>query len=151
MRFVRGFSMTPNTQVPLNNREPGTVAQVAWDQLKPYQIAAQSWPVYQEMRYDEAIERQRWVHACRVCEQGLWFNSDENQDPFDYSDAEILTLIVAHVRRSHADMVNDKGEFDYESTREHQVLDDSSKYRASGIGGDNAYRPHYQGRNPRPI
>lgn len=146
----RGFGFTPNKDIPLNDREPGEIAGVAWAQLKPYQIAAQSWPVFQEMRHGDTMGP-RWVHACRVCSQAMWFNSDENKVPYDYTDEEILTLIVAHVRRSHADMVDERGNFTYESAGEHKILDDTSVPHSPSISGGNAYRPDYKGGDTRPI
>jgi hypothetical protein len=97
--------LTPNTQIPLNNRAPGTMAAIAMEQLKPYMIAAQTWPIYQEMRHGETMGP-RWVHACRVCEQAVWFDSDTDKRPFNYTEGEKLTLIVAHLRRCHEGNLN---------------------------------------------
>jgi hypothetical protein len=102
--------LTPNTQIPLNSRPPGTIADIAWTQLQPYRIAAQVWPVYQEARQDESTGGVRWVHACRTCNQALWFNTDAYKVTYDYTEDEKLTLIIAHIRRCHADIVNEKGE-----------------------------------------
>jgi hypothetical protein len=147
---ARGFGSTPNNQIPLNDRPPGTIAGIAWAQLMPYQIAAQTWPIYQEMRAGETMGP-RWVHACRVCTQAMWFNSDEDKVPYDYTDEEITTLIVSHIRRCHEDMVNEKGEYTYESAREHQILDNTSVPNSPCISGGNAYRPDYQGGDTSPI
>jgi hypothetical protein len=93
--------LTPNTQIPHNNRAPGTIAAIAITQLQPYRIAAQTWPVYQESRDG------RWVHACRVCEQAVWFNMDPNEQLYNYTEEEKLTLIIAHLRRCHEGEVNE--------------------------------------------
>lgn len=147
---ARGFGSTPNKMIPLNDREPGEIAEIAWTQLKPYQIAARYWPIYQEMRHGDTMGP-RWVHACRVCTQAVWFNSDEDRVDYNYTDEEKLTLIVAHVRRCHAEMVNDRGEFTYESAGEHQILDNTSIPHSPCLGNGNAYRPDYQGGDTNPI
>jgi hypothetical protein len=82
---------TPNVNVPLNNREAGTIAEVAKDQLRPYQVAANTWPI----DYDDICRR------CHKCGQNLWFYADTNGTPFFYQPGEITSLIVAHIRQIH--------------------------------------------------
>jgi hypothetical protein len=98
--------LTPITQIPLNNRPPGTIAEIAQTQLQPYRVAAQTWPIYQEMRHGDTMGP-RWVHACRVCEQAVWFDSDTDKRPYNYTDADKLSLIVAHLRRCHEGEINE--------------------------------------------
>jgi hypothetical protein len=142
--FKRGFGLTPNKEIPLNDRKPGEIADVAKEQLVAYQIASYTWPIYQEMRSGDTMGR-RWVHACRICKQAVWFNSDEKGVAYIYTDEETTTLIVAHIRRCHADMVNEKGEYEYESDRESEVLVYPSMPNASSGGSSNANRPEHQG------
>jgi hypothetical protein len=134
---MKGFA--PNTSIPLNDRAPGEIAQVALDQLRPFLIAAESWPIYRHWR-DERHEM-----ICRICTQCLWFLTDTHSRPYQYTDEEIHTLITAHIRRQHADMVNEKGEFTYESPGEYQVLDSPIGANAGNGSGSNSYRPEYQG------
>jgi hypothetical protein len=143
--MMKGFGFTPNTDIPLNNRAPGEIAQVAIDQLQPYVIAAETWPVYRQYR-DERHEM-----ICRICAQCLWFLSDTHNVPYEYTDEEIHTLITAHIRRQHADMVNEKGEFTYEGAREYQVLDNTRGSQSYGCDSGNTYRPEYQGSDSRGI
>ncbi len=82
-------------------------AEIAQEQLRPFREAAQTWPVYQEMRRQMRDDKtkHRWVHACRICGQAIWFNSDENSQPYDYTEEEQLALITAHVRQCHSKLV----------------------------------------------
>jgi hypothetical protein len=135
----KGYGFTPNKMIPLNDREPGEIAQVAIDQLQPYLIASETWPVYRQYR-DERHEM-----ICRVCAQCVWFLSDEHNNPYTYTDEEIRTLITGHIRRLHAEMVNEKGEFIYESPGEYQVLDSPIGANAGNGSSSNSYRPEHQG------
>lgn len=138
---MEGYGFTPNKMIPLNDREPGEIAKIAWQQLKPYRIAAETWPVYRHFR------DKRHSMCCRLCTQCLWFVTDITGEIYQYTDEETLTLIVAHIRRCHEDMINEKGEFSYEGTGEYQVLDSSYNPHAGGSGSRNSYRPEYQGGN----
>lgn len=92
---LTGYYSTPNASIPLNNRPPGEIAEVAWRQLKPYRDAAPTWPVHQDGRFNR----------CRLCNQNIWFAYDVNGNPYVYVDDEIITLIVAHIRQVHSEMV----------------------------------------------
>ena len=132
-----GYYNTPNSMVPLNNREPGTIADVAVRQLQRYRETAQTWPVYQEMRHGVTMGP-RWVHACRLCEQAIWFNADTNKVPYDYTEAEKLTLIVAHIRQNHTD---DTGEIHGpDGPGNDQILDSASGNDIGSVDPGNAYR-----------
>jgi hypothetical protein len=85
----------PNTKIPLNNRPKGVVAGVAVNQLKTYQERAANWPMFRVRRDG------RDLYACQLCEQSLFFYSDEEEQPFVYSDDELLALKVAHIRQNH--------------------------------------------------
>jgi hypothetical protein len=94
-RNKRGFYNTPNCNIPLNDREPGTVASVAVEQLRPYQERAANWPMFRVRRDG------RDCMCCQLCEQSLWFMSDEEEVRYDYTEEELTALKVAHIRRSH--------------------------------------------------
>ena len=92
---MRGYGQTPNCNIPLNDREPGTVAAVALDELVKHQERAKHWPVFRVRRDG------RDLYACQECEQALWFNTDETEAPYVYAEHELMALKVAHIRRSH--------------------------------------------------
>lgn len=112
-----GYFETPNKYVPYNDREKGEIASIAEQQLLPYQIAAQSWPMTRLVRYSE-ISPPRECNVCRICGQNIWFTSDPAGMRYSYVEPEILTLIVAHVRQVHADIVHPDGTIDYVSPEE---------------------------------
>lgn len=87
--------MTANKMIPLNDREPGEIAQVAIDQLKPYQVAAKTWGVYPDDR----------ATRCKRCDQCIWFTFDPHGEIYHYDDEEIQSLIVAHIRQVHPNEV----------------------------------------------
>lgn len=95
----KGYYNSPNVNIPLNNRPPGELAPVAFDQLKPFQDAAKDWP----MR--EVYRKNRHGMACSYCDQMLFFLADPTGILYDYSYDEIQSLIVAHIRRSHERIV----------------------------------------------
>jgi hypothetical protein len=115
MRKDRGYYQTANKDIPLNDRGKGEIAPIAFDQLRPYREAAQTWPVYNEMRDGETMGP-RWVHACRICTQAIWFNSDENKVAYDYSEEEMLALIIAHIRQCHSKLVTGEEEWPIATT-----------------------------------
>jgi hypothetical protein len=95
VRNKRGFFQTPNVDIPLNAREPGTIASVAMEQLRTYQRTADNWPVY-EVRRDG-----RDCMVCQKCNESLWFVTDEEEQRYQYADDELRALKVAHIRQSH--------------------------------------------------
>ena len=94
--MTAGYYETPNVNIPYNDREPGQIADIAWEQLKPYHIAAQTWPVGEEYRDG------RQCNICRKCNQNIWFTTDPANIAFMYEEDAILSLITAHVRQVHA-------------------------------------------------
>ena len=90
----------PNVNIPHNKRDPGKVAQVAIDQLKPYQDAAKAWPV------EFLIRDSRECNVCGVCHQNLWFESDREERPYLHSPEETMSLTVAHIRQRHSGVVD---------------------------------------------
>jgi hypothetical protein len=89
------FFQTPNVMVPLNSREAGAIAPIAMDQLRSYQRTANHWPVY-EVRRDG-----RDCMCCQACDESLWFVTDREEQRYEYTEAELLTLKVAHIRQAH--------------------------------------------------
>lgn len=91
------YQAAPNTAVPLNNRQRGEVASVAVEQLRSYQGRATYWPVERHVHYLRAC----W--CCTVCDpcETLWFVADTEDNVFTYTEDEILTLKVAHIRQTH--------------------------------------------------
>lgn len=109
-----------NKMVPLNDREPGEIADIAKWQLRRYQNAADTWPLI-EHRHNA---RMGW--CCRKCDKTVYFTQDQYENSYTYVTAEIRALIVAHIRQSHADMVDENGEILNEDARKSQVLDGAS-------------------------
>jgi hypothetical protein len=99
----RGYMATPNTEIPLNDREPGTVASIAMEQLRSYQGRATYWPMGRHEHWDEWYEIMRTCWCCTVCDpcETLWFVNDPADNVFSYTEDEILTLKVAHIRQAH--------------------------------------------------
>ena len=91
----KGYYQTPNVNVPLNDRPKGEIAEVAKRQLRPYQVAASTWP----------IDHSGISRLCGVCKQNLWFYADIYGKPYFYQPGEITALIVAHIRQVHTDAI----------------------------------------------
>jgi|SRR5215472_17721121 len=98
----RGYFTTPNVNIPLNDRGPGEIADIALQQLRPYQVAAETWPIVHTTRDN------RSVNLCRECYENIWFDSDIHDVPYTYSEEEIQALIVAHIRQAHERMISDQ-------------------------------------------
>jgi hypothetical protein len=96
----QGYYQTPNKFIPLNDREPGEIADVAKLQLIEWESAVEDWAIALVFR-DE-----RWCNICAKCEQNVWFERDKNGIEYRYEPSEILALIVAHVRQNHAEEFN---------------------------------------------
>lgn len=99
----RGMFQTPNSDIPLNAREAGSLATIAMEQLRTYQGRAANWPVARHEHWDEYYEIMRPCWCCTVCDpcETLWFVSDPAGNIYSYSDEEIQTLKVAHLRQAH--------------------------------------------------
>lgn len=103
--FTKGFGMTPNVNIPLNKRDSGTIAPVAIDQLKPYREAAETWPTFIDAHTDEE-SRLRKANRCRVCSQNIWFTLDPNGYHIEYTADELTTLLTAHIRQVHTEVID---------------------------------------------
>lgn len=88
---------TSNSKIPLNSRAPGDLAQVAKDQLSAFQEAAKNWPLYID------VNDLRACHRCTRCGQNIWFGTDSEGRDYHYTEDEIMTLVVAHIRQAHED------------------------------------------------
>jgi hypothetical protein len=143
---MSGYGMTPNSAIPHNNRRPGEIADIAKEQLKRYERAAETWPVQATMVDGRMGER------CRVCHQNLWFHHDTEERPFNYAPAETKALIVAHIRQIHEDIITLDGEImEDENERQRAVLGATGGGYAVGIGRRDADRPFDQSRDSRGI
>jgi hypothetical protein len=118
-RAKRGYYETPNVDIPLNARGKGEVAPVAFDQLRPFQHAAEVWPMraaWHPANHELDLPGMYGME-CRLCKQFIWLIQDEYSEPYDYEDGITKTLTVGHIRRQHekAVIINEAGDF--------QVLD----------------------------
>lgn len=96
------YQYTPNTNVPLNNRLPGELADIALEQLKPFQIAADAWPVH------EVYRDHRDCNVCLICDQNIWFSTDMLGYEYHLTEDNKRTLKVAHIRQVHSGVVDGK-------------------------------------------
>jgi hypothetical protein len=90
------YYQVPNMYIPLNDRKPGEIADVAQQQLAHWQAVARDWGVYTDGR----------ENRCAECHQNIWFSMDAARHPYTYTDDEILALKVAHVRQCHSEAGN---------------------------------------------
>jgi hypothetical protein len=98
------YCLTPNVMVPLNSRETGSIATVAMEQLRHYQALASTWPMERHEHHSNTAKgRPCW--CCVVCDpcETIWFINDRAGGIYSYSEEEILTLKVAHIRQVHDD------------------------------------------------
>lgn len=100
----QGYYQTPNTQIPLNQRQKGELAEIAVTQLEAFQLRARAWPM-REVSREDINNNSRHGMACSYCDQMVYFISDPNGILFNYSDEEMLALTVAHVRQRHERIV----------------------------------------------
>lgn len=112
-RRKRGYYNAPNADIPLNNRQAGEVAPVAFDQLRPYQEAADQWPMHSAWhKANEDMDMPAMFGMeCRFCGQFIWAIQDENSAPYQYEPGVTKALTVAHIRRQHQEkvMINEQG------------------------------------------
>jgi hypothetical protein len=97
---MTGYYQTSNVNIPLNHRPKGEIAAVAIDQLKVFQDRAHDWPT-REMFREDINGNSRHLRACSFCDQAIYFYSDVTGILYNYSDEELLTLVVAHIRQKH--------------------------------------------------
>jgi hypothetical protein len=97
---MTGYYQTPNKDIPLNDREPGEIADVAKERLRKWEAFVANWPI------DLVFRNNRWCNICATCWQNIWFERDKNGVNYTYSDAEILALIVAHVMQVHSEALD---------------------------------------------
>ena len=94
------YYITPNKDIPLNDRESGELATIALDELKRWQDFAYTWPTF------EAKINGRDGVQCGRCSQTIVFRSDVGGNRFQYTIEQIQALIVAHIRQRHAEAIN---------------------------------------------
>jgi hypothetical protein len=97
------YFQTPNVMVPLNSRGEDEIAPIAMEQLRSYQRRAANWPMERHEHWDERHDMFRNCWCCTVCDpcETLWFVDDPAGQIFTYTEDEILTLKVAHIRQAH--------------------------------------------------
>ena len=94
----KGYYITQNKNIPLNDREPGEIAEVAIEQLKPYRDIARTWQTYTD----------GYTNRCYACHQNIWFTTDPKRRPYQYSEDELMALITAHIRQCHEEVASDR-------------------------------------------
>ena len=94
------YYITPNKDIPLNDRESGELAVIAVEQLQKWQDFAHTWPTF------EAKINSRDGVQCGRCSQTIFFRSDVGGNRFQYTAEQILALIVAHIRQRHEEAIN---------------------------------------------
>lgn len=92
-----GYFVAPNKMVPLQDREPGEIAAIALEQLRPYQEFAAEFGVYPDGR----------CRRCMECDENIYFTTDPNGVPYTYTDDELSGLKVAHIRQCHSKEVEE--------------------------------------------
>jgi hypothetical protein len=95
---MTGYFQTPNANIPLNQREPGEIAEIAKEQLAQWEEIAQAW----ELSYRDDTGYVR----CLKCEQTIYRSHDDNGIPYMMIKGEKLALTVAHIRQVHAEVIN---------------------------------------------
>lgn len=97
--MTQGYYETPNIYVPLNDREEGEIAPIALEQLAIYQRAAAEWPILAYVR------KGRECNTCGICDENIWFTSDQAGTKYRYTEEELSALKVAHIRQVHSDII----------------------------------------------
>jgi hypothetical protein len=98
--MTQGYYKTPNVNIPLNDRESGTIADVALKQREEWEAIARPWPMERHC-HDTEERKGQPCWCCAVCDQTIFFINDPQGNIYIYTDAEILALKVAHVRQCH--------------------------------------------------
>lgn len=101
----KGYYQTPNKMIPLNDREPGELAPIAIKQLEEYVKVARYWPVERHI-HNTPEKKGQPCWCCGICDQTIWFVCDPYGTMYTYTTDEILALKVAHIRQSHAEVIN---------------------------------------------
>jgi hypothetical protein len=102
----QGYYQTKNSDIPYNDREPGELASIAQRQLAAYQAKAEEWPLNEIWRADIRDDIMRHCMVCCQCYQNIYFISDDEGRVYDYTEDELKTLVVAHLRQSHPEVVD---------------------------------------------
>jgi hypothetical protein len=71
---------------------PRVISPLALRQLEAWEVIAKDWPVYTA---DFGFIR------CAHCDLTVWRAQDDNGQPYQITDSEILALRVAHLRNHH--------------------------------------------------
>lgn len=79
---------------------------VAAGQLAGWQDIARGWATIEviDVDFSPAVRNQR----CASCLGGIYRVTDPHGKPYPYTDADLLALVVAHLRQAHMDLDPDR-------------------------------------------
>jgi hypothetical protein len=78
------------------NESRGEIHPLALGQLAIYQDIARDWPRYPDGR----------CVRCGKCDQSIYMRRDVNNVAYSYTKDEIESLVVAHIRQAHAEVID---------------------------------------------
>lgn len=81
---------------PTPNESPGEIHDLAMEQLQLYQTIAETWGRYPDGN----------CVRCGKCSQAIYMRHDKHGYTYNYNRAEILALVVAHIRQVHEEVVD---------------------------------------------
>lgn len=64
-------------------------------QLAAWQAIARTW---------DARDCQQTVRVCNGCKLGMYLVTDQTGIPYQYTDDELLTMVVLHLRNHHMEL-----------------------------------------------
>jgi hypothetical protein len=79
---------------------------VAAGPLAAWEDLARGWATFRV--YDVDPGAQAWNLRCASCLGGICRLTDPHGKPYPYSDADMLALVVIHLRQSHMDLDPDR-------------------------------------------
>ena len=83
----------------------GQVAPLALRQLAAWEEIAKDWATFDgaDAEFPNVV-----VERCASCFGGIYRKTDDLGKTYAYTDAEVLALVVAHLRLAHADLDPDR-------------------------------------------
>jgi transcriptional regulator len=100
------YGLLPDSENPNTSR--GEIHEIAKEKLRAYENAADTWPLYEYVRID-INGYARTGKDCRLCDQTVYFITDDQGRGYSYSHAELRALITSHIRQVHSKLVDDGG------------------------------------------
>lgn len=140
---------TSNKMIPLNDREPGEIAPIAWQQLRRFENAADTWPLV-DHRHHSDTHAPQMGKCCRICDKTVFFTQDPQGVVYEYTVAQMRALVVAHIRQCHEAIITENGEIDEDSGKR-EVLDVAGDADSNSKCRGDANRLGYQGSDSRGI